>query len=67
MALIALLPPESTSAASWSKMSFDLIVDYYDIDKLVSLANTKIKHLIRGDGEINWLSSLPSAIGMAVQ
>lgn len=63
------LPPESTATASlFENVHVNSIGDYYGIDKLVSLANTKIKHLLRSDSEDqSWVASLPSAIDIAVQ
>ena len=41
------LPPELTTTASLFKyVNVNSIGDYYGIDKLVSLVNTKIKHLL---------------------
>jgi hypothetical protein len=45
------------------------IGDYYQLDELVSLANSKVMHLIqnhRKDGE-PWVATLPLAIGEAVE
>ena len=62
-------PPESTATASlFEYVNVNSIGDYYGIDKLVSLANTKIKHLLRSNsGDQSWVASLPSAIDIAVQ
>lgn len=60
--------PKSTAAASlFEHVRVNSIGDYYNIDRLVSLANTKIKHLLRSDSEDqSWVVSLPTAIEAAV-
>lgn len=65
--LPASFPPAST-ASLFEHVRVNSIGDYYGIDKLVSLANTKIKHLLRSDSEDqSWVASLPSATKSAVQ
>jgi len=56
--------PESTATASlFEHLRVNSIGDYYGVDKLVSLANTKIKRLLQEDK--SWVGDLPSAIELA--
>lgn len=66
---VAPSPPESTVTASlFENVNVNSIGDYYGIDKLVSLANTKINRLVQSNSEDqSWVASIPSAIDIAVQ
>lgn len=63
------LPPPSTPSASLLEhICVNSIGDYYKIDELVTLANTKIKHLLRSNKKYpSWVPSLPPAIEAAVR
>ena len=62
-----LLLNSTATALLLESLNVNSIGDLYGIDKLVSLANTKIKHLLSNIEDRSWVASLPSAINIAIQ
>ncbi len=60
-------PPKSAASASLVEhIRVNSIGDYYGVDSLTSLANSKIQHLLRASKDPSWITALPSAIEAAV-
>ncbi|TAQ85562.1 hypothetical protein B7494_g6119 [Chlorociboria aeruginascens] len=67
--LSAPLLSESTAIASlFEHIRVNSIGDYYGIDELVSLVNSKIKHILwNNDEDRSWITSFPTIIERAVE
>jgi hypothetical protein len=61
-------PEEDAMAMLLGHIRVNAIGDYFQVDGLVSLSNSKLKELLHYNGEVEaWIMNLPAAIGEAAE